>query len=142
MYVLDSDTLTLSLEGNDKVARRILSTPFGDLWLPAIVVEEQLRGRLSFLSRLNPARALDRSKLPRAYKLLLETVRDLQRFQYLSYTAEMETLYQSWPAAVKRLGTRDCRIAATAIVSGFTVVTCNTRHFQPIPGVSVEDWTV
>jgi len=27
-------------------------------------------------------------------------------------------------------------------MSGFTVVTCNTRHFQPIPGVSVEDWTV
>ncbi len=41
-----------------------------------------------------------------------------------------------------RLGTRDCRIAATAIVSGFTVITCNTRHFQPIPSVRVEDWSV
>ena len=46
------------------------------------------------------------------------------------------------PAAIKRLGTHDCRIAATAIVSGFTVVTCNTRHFQPIPDVQVEDWSL
>ena len=142
MYVLDSDTLTLSLAGNDKIARRILATPSGDLWLPAIVVEEQFRGRLSLLSSLNPARVSDRPKIPQAYELLLETVRDLQSFQYLSYTAEMEDLFQSWPSAVKRLGTHDCRIAATAIVSGFTVVTCNMRHFAAIPDVQVEDWSL
>lgn len=142
VYVLDNDTLTLSLQGSQKVARRILSTPADDVWLPAIAVEEQLRGRLAFLSSLNSARVSDRSKMPQAYELLLETVQELQRFQHLSYTAEMEDLYQSWPAAVKRLGTRDCRIAATAIVHGFTVVTCNTRHFQAIPSVTVEDWSV
>ena len=117
-----------------------LSTPDDDIWLPAIVVEEQLRGRLSVLSSLNSARISDRSKIPRAYELLLETVRELQRFQHLPYTAEMEALFQSWPTAVKRLGTRDCRIAA-AIVHGFTAVTGNTRHCAAIPGVSVEDWS-
>jgi len=141
VYVLDSDTLTLSLQGNKTVVHHILSTPADAIWLPAIAVEEQLRGRLSVLSGLNSARISDRSKMPQAYDLLLETVRELQRFQYLSYTAEMEALYQSWPAAVKRLGTRDCRIAATAIVHGFTVVTCNLSHFQPIPGVTAEDWS-
>ncbi len=92
-------------------------------------VEEQLRGRMALLASLNPARVLDRAKVPLAYDLLLKTVRDLRRFEHLPYTAEMEALHQSWPAAVKRVGTRDCRIAATAIALGFTVITCNLSHF-------------
>ena len=139
MYVLDNDTLTLFFQSNRAIVRRVLSQPDGAVLLPAITVEEQLRGRLSFLSSLNPARTADRPKVPLAYDLLLETIKRLQQFRHLPYTAEMEALYQSWPAAVKRVGTRDCRIAATAIVSGFAVVTCNLSHFQPIPGVRFED---
>jgi len=141
MFVLDSDTLTLSLQGNPKITRRILAARDKEIWLPAIVVEEKLRGRMAYLSSLNPNRASDSLKVPSAYDLLLETVSDLQQFPHLPYTAEMETLYQSWPAAVKRLGTRDCRIAATAIIHGFTVITCNLGHFQSMPDVQIEDWS-
>ncbi|MGI4790878.1 MAG: type II toxin-antitoxin system VapC family toxin, partial [Janthinobacterium lividum] len=102
---------------------------------------EQLRGRMSFLSSLNTARVSDRLKVPSAYDLLLGAVSDLQRFRHLPYTAEMEALYQSWPTSAKRLGTRDCRIAATAILHSFTVITCNLSHFQPIPEVQIEDWS-
>lgn len=141
MYVLDNDTLTLFFRGHVEVVRRVLATPDPVLWLPAIVVEERLRGRFSYLSGFNAARASDRAKIPLAYDLLLEAVRELQQFQHLPYTAEMEDLYQSWSPAVKRVGTRDCRIAATAVVHGFTVVTRNLSHFQPIPGVRAEDWS-
>ena len=141
VFVLDNDTLTLFFQNTQVVVRRVLSTPDEDVWLPAAAVEEQLRGRLAAISVLNTARVSDRAKIPLAYDLLLETVRRLQQFQHLSYTAEMEDLYQSWPPAVKRLGTRDCRIAATAVVHGFTVVTRNLGHFQPIPGVQSEDWS-
>ncbi len=34
----------------------------------------------------------------------------------------------------------DLLIAATAIVHDLTLVTCNVRHFQDIPGLRVEDW--
>ncbi len=141
MYALDTDTLTLHFRGHPQITRRVLATPRNDLWLPAPVVEEQLRGRLSTLAALNAARPTDSRKLPQAYGDLLETLRLLHGFQHLPYTAEAEALFQSWPAAVKRVGTRDCRIAATALVHGFTVVTCNLTHFQTIPGVSLEDWS-
>ncbi len=140
MFVLDSDTTTLFFNGNEKVVQRILAAPDDAIYLPAIVVEEQLRGRMALLANLNPARVSDRPKVPLAYDLLLKTVRDLRRFEHLPYTAEMEALYQSWPAAVKRVGTRDCRIAATAIVHGFIVITCNLSDYQPIPDVRTEDW--
>jgi len=79
-------------------------------------------------------------KLPQAYDVLLQTQRQLALYQVLPYTAEMEALYQSWPASVKRLGTHDCRIAATAIVLGFTVITYNLSHYRPIPKVDMDDW--
>ncbi len=141
MYVLDNYTLTLYFQGNASITRRILAQPAGSVLLPAITVEEQLRGRLNYLSSLNPARVADRAKMPLAYALLLETVQRLQQFPHLAYTAEMEALYQSWPAAVKRLGTRDCRIAATAILHGFTVITCSLSHFGLIPSVLADDWS-
>ena len=129
MFVLDNDTLSLVFRGNERIIRRIDSVPPYDVWLPAIVVEEQFRGRMAFLNSLNPKQKADSLKLPLAYELLLQTRRQLATYQVLPYTAEMEELYQSWPASVKRLGTRDCRIAATAIILGFTVITCNLSHF-------------
>ena len=59
-----------------------------------------------------------------------------------SRTDEAERLFRSWPAAVKRVGANDCRIAASAVVRGYTVVTCNGKDFGRIPGVAFEDWTV
>ena len=35
----------------------------------------------------------------------------------------------------------DLMIAATAITNGLTLVTHNTKDFQRIPGLSLEDWT-
>lgn len=34
----------------------------------------------------------------------------------------------------------DLRIASIAIQHGFILVTGNTRHFDPIPGLKVENW--
>ncbi len=141
MYVFDSDTYTRFQYGDSRITARALAAPQGSVWLPAIVIEEQLRGRMSVLASLNPKVEKDSQKVPAAYALLLKTVFDLNTFPHLAYTAEMESLYQSWPAAVKRLGTRDCRIAATAIVHGFTVITCNLTHFQPMPSAQIEDWS-
>jgi predicted nucleic acid-binding protein len=141
MYVFDSDAYTRFQQGDSKITVRSLAAPKGSIWLPAIVVEEQLRGRMSVLAGLNSKIEKDSQRVPAAYALLLKTVFDLNAFPHLAYTAEMEALYQSWPVAVKRLGTRDCRIGATAIVHGFTVITCNLSHFQPMPNVRLEDWS-
>lgn len=38
------------------------------------------------------------------------------------------------------LGDADLRIAAIAMVRNLTIVTANTRHFQRVPGLPVENW--
>lgn len=143
MFVLDNDTTSLLFRGrNSGLNRRALVVPPPQLWLPAIVVEEQFRGRLGVLAKLNPARPKDSLLIPVAYRDLVLTQEFLRQFQTLPYTEADEDLYQSWSAAVKRVGTRDCRIAASAVNRGFTVVTANLRHFEQIPGVQAIDWSV
>jgi len=39
------------------------------------------------------------------------------------------------------IGERDLFIAAIARVAGLTVVTANTREFERVPGLAVEDWS-
>lgn len=38
------------------------------------------------------------------------------------------------------IGERDLVIAATARSGGFTIVTSNRRHFERVPGLTVQDW--
>lgn len=143
MFALDSDTTSLLFRGRNSILnQRALAVPPTQLWLPAVVMEEQFRGRLGVLAKLNPARPKESPLIPIAYRDLVLTQEFLHQFQILPYTQADEDLYQSWSAAVKRVGTRDCRIAASAINRGLTVVTANLRHFQQIPSVQIVDWSV
>lgn len=119
----------------------MLSVPREDIWLPVIVAEEQPKGRLAVIAKLNPASPQDGGKFPRAYDFLIKTIKDLAEFGILPYTEEAERLFRGWLPAEKRAGTRDFKIAAIAIAHGFTVVTSNTSHFNLIPGVRLADWT-
>ncbi len=38
------------------------------------------------------------------------------------------------------VGDADLRIAAIALVRNLIIVTANTRHFQRVPGLPVENW--
>ena len=40
----------------------------------------------------------------------------------------------------KEIGNFDILIGATALHYGLTVVTDNVKHFEPMPGVKVENW--
>lgn len=38
------------------------------------------------------------------------------------------------------IGIEDTQIGATALTYGLTVITSNTRHFERIPGLTVQNW--
>jgi len=103
------------------------------------VAEEQIRGRLAVVAKLHGASP---DRVAQSYADFLATLAELRKFQVLPYSAAAEAVYQSWPAKVKKIGTRDCRIAASAITNGLIVVTRNRQDFEQIPGVKIEDWSV
>lgn len=81
------------------------------------------------------------SKVTQHYEFLRNLISDLNKFQILPYDNHAEAIYQTMSPAIKRIGTKDCRIAASAISRNFTVITRNVDDFRRI-GAKCEDWTI
>ena len=137
MYSLDSDTINGLLRANLNLVRRVRAEPISNLWISTIVVEEIAGKQISYINSLRS----QRRRFGRESLFLAELISALAAFQILPYTDEAEQIYQSWPPQIKRIGPNDCRIAASAILSGFAVITGNGRDFSAIPGVAWEDWS-
>lgn len=67
------------------------------------------------------------------------------RVPVLPVDARVAELYARVQAACSRIGRPrpafDLLIAATALVHGLILATCNARHFAGIEDLSVEDWS-
>jgi predicted nucleic acid-binding protein len=137
-YLFDTDATTEYLLGNVSMPAKLRRFSPGTIGVSIVTVAEIFQGWLAGIQR---CRTRGDSGICRAYDTLAEAQTDLEGFITVRYTVEAEAIFQSFPPSVKRVGTNDCRIAATAIASGLVVVTRNTRDFAKVPGVQVEDWT-
>ncbi len=133
-YLLDADSASLAIYGNKRIRNRILNT--ADVWLSAIAAEGITRGVIALINQ-----SRDKAGSPAAYILFANLLSAYCDYNIHPYNAEAMRVYATFPAQVKRLGTQDCRIAASAIAAGWVVVTANQRHFSQIPSVLIEDWT-
>ncbi len=68
----------------------------------------------------------------------------LMQVPNLPWTDQAADLYGEIKAEHRRLGTPigelDTQIAAHALAEGLVLVTHNTRHFERVPRLAVEDW--
>lgn len=94
------------------------------------------------LGEVNDGRTVPRIGITKPSGGLVRLIGDLAKLHVLPYTDEAERQYKSLFAAVKRTGKRDARIAAHALTADLIVAACNTAHFQSVPGLRFEDWSV
>ena len=70
----------------------------------------------------------------------------LQEYPALPWTSAAADQYGDMAAHLQQsgqaIGAMDTLIAAHALAEGLTLVTHNTRHFERIPGLKLEDWMV
>ncbi len=59
----------------------------------------------------------------------------------LSFSDEAQECFDELRKRRIRIGTMDLRIASIALVEGATVLTANTRDFEKVSGLMIEDWT-
>lgn len=137
-FALDTDVLTLILLGHPSIVPKLGADPSREYVVPAIVVEELLRGRLAVIRDAEAGRA--KVRIDRAYELLVDTIDSLHSFKILQYPPQAETQFQEWKSQKVRASTHDLRIAATCVVGGATLVSRNRRDFERVPRLNVEYW--
>ena len=127
-FALDTNTLSYYMRREGRVAARFQAQPPHRLALPSVVVYELNYG----LRRVGRRSALDAlSKLVRTIAVIdfdLEAADHAARIR-----VELE-------ARGTPISGADLLIAATARRHGCTLVTHNTREFERVPELALEDW--
>jgi tRNA(fMet)-specific endonuclease VapC len=138
MIAFDTDVLTEILLGDARFVDRARAVPPGQQAVPIVVVEEIIRGRLNWIRQAESGKV--KISIPRSYDLLRQSLTDFQRLTILPYTPQAESLFRQWREQKVRVSTHDLRIAAICTDHSATLISCNRRDFDRVPGLAVEYW--
>lgn len=139
MYIFDTDHLSL-IQRNSIEGQRILSrlAVLDDVQVAVTIItyEEQVRGRLSFLSK---AKTPDEQVL--AYQGLQQLATDYRSIEILPFNRTAALEHQRLRKAYPRLGNMDLKIAAIANIYNAILLTCNESDFGQIVELRTENWS-
>jgi tRNA(fMet)-specific endonuclease VapC len=139
MYILDTDHISLiqrnGVEGQ-RIVSKLLDANIAELTVTIITYEEQVRGRLSVLSK---AKKLEAKLL--AYQGLQQLTTDYRVIIVLPFDRAAAMHHQTLRSDYPRLGTMDLKIAAICLANRATLLTRNTSDFAQIQALNVEDWS-
>jgi tRNA(fMet)-specific endonuclease VapC len=136
LYILDTDTLTLSQQGHPQILHRMSSHPPSEIATTILSVQEQLDGWYGHVKRAKTPK-----KLAQAYLRFATSVQFLARLNVLTFTESAILRFRQLRSLKLNIGKMDQRIAAIALEENATVVSRNLRDFQRVPGLVVEDWS-
>jgi tRNA(fMet)-specific endonuclease VapC len=131
VYMIDTDISSYIMKrSHDAVLRRLQKVPVGDVCISVITKSE-----LMFGIEVSPRRRQDQAALD-VY---------LRHVEVLDYPNEAALHYGQIRADLKLRGTtigaNDLFIAAHARCLGLTLVTNNTREFERVQSLHIENWT-
>ncbi|MGB3309369.1 MAG: type II toxin-antitoxin system VapC family toxin [Nodosilinea sp.] len=131
-YLLDTNVCVMYLNGRSASVRdRLLATPVEEIAVCSVVKAELFYGACR---SNNPKRTLERQQ---AF---------LARFVSLPFEDEAALLAgrirANLASAGTPIGSYDLQIAAIALTNNLTLVTHNTREFERVDRLQIEDWEV
>ncbi len=135
-WLIDTDHYSLQERGHPRLRKRFASIPPDSVAVSVVTMEEMRRGRLAMLSRQLPS-----DERVHAYRKLMETAAFFQSVAVMPFDTACEQKFQELRAQRVRIGTKDLRIAATALMNNVALVTRNRKDFGRVPGLVLEDWT-
>ena len=132
-YLLDTNILSYFIRGRHAdLNSRVMEAIERERACVSVIVRAEVRfGQSGMLANDKRRRAID---------LLLD------QLPALPWTAAAADAYGTLKAQLQStgrpIGELDTQIAAHALSEGLTLVTHNTRHFDRITGLKLEDWMV
>jgi tRNA(fMet)-specific endonuclease VapC len=127
--VLDTNTIIHYFKGLGRVAEKLLTTPPRQVKVPSLVVYEL---------EVGIRKASEPQKRREQLRILLLSVTVLPfhlREAEVAAKVRMELEAKGLP-----IGPVDVLIAGTALAHGATLITRNTREFERVEGLMVENW--
>jgi tRNA(fMet)-specific endonuclease VapC len=106
-----------------------------DFATTAITIEEQMRGWLALIHRLDDVHR----QIP-AYERLVALFSFFARWKTLPFDGPAADKFKELRAQRVRLGTMDLKIAAIALERDALLLTANLRDFERVPRLRVENW--
>jgi tRNA(fMet)-specific endonuclease VapC len=104
-------------------------------FIPIVGIEEQLRGWLAQIHRVNdPERQLT------PYLRLKKVFTLLREWPILEWNERAIQQYSGLRWLRNRIGTQDLKIACVALANDALLLSANLRDFEQVPGLRVEDW--
>ena len=129
MYLLDTNTLIYYFKGMGNVAKRLLSTSPSEIALSTIVLFELEVG-------------IAKSMSPRKRKAQLQEFTSLVNI--VSFDRAAAELAAEIRAKLEKrgvlIGPYDILVAASALATNSTLVTHNTKEFERVENLRIEDW--
>lgn len=139
MIILDTDHLTVLKYAKDarfsRLAQRMADSADQDFATTAITLEEQLRGWLAQINRNQ-----DVLKQIPAYAELTGLIEFFSYWTILPFDALAAQKFAEYRQQKIKTGTMDLKIASIAVSQNALLLTSNTRDFESIPDLRIEDW--
>ena len=130
MYLIDTDIIIYSLKGVPKVVGNFESHAAASKAISVITYGELVYGAM---------------KSSRVDENMARVRRIAELFPVIDANRSIMDAFGSLKARVEKTGKRtddfDLIIAATALTLSYTLVTNNEKHFESIPGLSIENWS-
>lgn len=129
MWVLDTNTLIYFFKGEGRVAGELLARAPKDIGIPSVVLYELQVGIAKSSAPEKRTRQL--AELTSVVQILPFHQREAQAAAELRAALEREG---------RPIGPYDTLIAGTALAHGAVLVSHNTRDFDRVEALQVEDW--
>src|SRR5439155_18101851 len=135
MILLDTDHVTFlkypKSERGRRLIQRLDAVPKSQSVDVAIVtVEERMRGWLAVIAKEKTA-----LRQVAGYRELINLFEFYQEFEIVPFDEAAARQFDDLRKKRLRLGARDLKIAATALVHGATLLSANRRDFERVPGL-------
>ena len=129
-YALDSNILSYMIKGNEHVLDRIEEESLAGsaIHIPPIAYYEVKRGLLAMNAT---------AKMKIFLRYCPERAVGVMGLAVMDAAAD---IYATLRKTGRSAEDGDILIAAYCVVHGYTLVTHNTRHFEGIAGLEIEDW--
>ena len=140
MILLDTDHTTYlkypDSERGQRMIGKLNGVPEAEIIGVAIVtVEERMRGWLAVIAKEKSAQ---RQIL--GYRELALLFEFYQEFAIVAFDEAAARQFDELRRQKLRIGTRDLKIAATALVHHALLLSANRSDFERVPGLRVENW--